>query len=74
MKKIIAVTLLILVVFTFFFIIQSNKPDKNLPTDSPLIIKSSLPGECRVTSIPTTNSANINNTIVACKIQLRKEY
>ncbi|EHJ8504961.1 hypothetical protein KAM28_002962 [Salmonella enterica subsp. diarizonae serovar 47:k:z53:[z84]] len=74
MKKITAITLPLLAIFILLFTEPQKKPEENLPTDSPLIIKSSLPGECRVTSLPSTNSVNIKNTVVACKIQLRTEY
>lgn len=49
----------------WFMIYKASEPEKDLPINTPLIIKSNLPGACRAPVFETARNASV----VACWVQ-----
>lgn len=70
MKKIIIFTIVAIIVFYLFVAQNTAESKKDLPANAPFIIKSNLPGICRVSTIATTTDTKQNVPIVPCRLQL----
>lgn len=71
MKKIIIFTIVaIIIVFSWFVTHSTTKPEKDLPANTPLIIKSDKPCICKVSAIATAVDTKQNIPVVACKVTL----
>lgn len=70
MKKIITFIIVATAAFSWFVTHNTTKPEKDLPANAPFIIKSNLPGSCRVSAMATAVDLKQNVPIVACKVQL----
>ncbi|ECI4111993.1 hypothetical protein DPE81_24190 [Salmonella enterica subsp. enterica] len=73
MNKIITFTIVAMIVFSWFITYHITEPRKNRPTNAPFIIKSNLPGTCRVSAMATPVDIKRNVLTVGCKIELRVE-
>ncbi|WP_236874185.1 hypothetical protein [Citrobacter portucalensis] len=59
-------------IIAFFLLVKHpiTQPEQVIPANTPLIIKSNLPGTCRVSAITPAVNTKQNIPIVACKVQL----
>lgn len=71
MKKIITFIIVATAAFSWFVTYNTTKPEKDLPANAPFIIKSNLPGTCRVSTMATTADTRHNVPIVVCKVLAR---
>lgn len=74
MKKIIIFTIMAIITFSWFITHYISEPEKDLPTNIPFIIKSNLPGICRISIMATTTDTKQNINVVACKVLLSTSY
>ncbi|HID9884939.1 hypothetical protein I5R28_12370 [Serratia marcescens] len=70
MKKIITFTIMIIAAFSWYATHNITKPEKDLPANAPFIIKSNLPGICRVSTIATAVDTKQDLADVVCKVRL----
>lgn len=70
MKKNITLTILGIIVLSWLVTYHTTEPRKNFPTNPPFIIKSNLPGTCRVSTVGTYADTKQNMSVTACKVQL----
>ncbi|TKK15547.1 hypothetical protein [Pantoea agglomerans] len=74
MKKIITFTIMAIAAFSWFVTYSAKQSEEIIPVNTPFIIKSNLPGTCRVSVIPATADSGKNEPIIACKVQLYTGY
>lgn len=70
MNKIITFTITAIIVFSWLVTHNTTKQEKDLPANVPFIIKSNLPGTCKVSTMATSTDTKQNILVVACKVQL----
>jgi len=68
MKKIITFIIVATAAFSWFVTHNTTKPEKDLPANAPFIIKSNLPGTCKVSSISTTVDTKQELAYIVCKV------
>ncbi|EOX0737505.1 hypothetical protein ACO67B_003994 [Salmonella enterica subsp. enterica serovar Newport] len=57
MKKIIIFIIMAIITFGWFVTHYTAEPEKYLPASSPFIIKSNLPGTCRISAMRTIDDS-----------------
>ncbi|EAA8995520.1 hypothetical protein RS429_001227 [Salmonella enterica] len=70
MNKNITFTLVAMLVFSLLVTHNTTKPEKDPPANAPFIIKSNLPGTCRVSTMTASTDTKKNIPVVACKISI----
>lgn len=70
MKKIITFTIMAIAALYWFVTHPATLSEKALPANAPVIIKSNLPGTCKVSAIAPAVDTKQNIPIVVCKVQL----
>lgn len=70
MYKIINFTTVAIIVFSLFVTYNAIKPEKDLPTNAPFIIKYNQPGICRVSTLTIAIDIKQNKLVVACEISI----
>jgi len=73
MKKVITFIIVATVAFSWFVTHNTTRPEKDLPANAPFIIKSNLPGTCRVSIMASTADTRQNVPIVVCKVLARSQ-
>jgi hypothetical protein len=69
--------IIFILTFAAFYTLVINPTtllEKDLPANAPLIIKSNLPGTCRVSAITPAVNTKRNIPIVTCKVLLSAIY
>ncbi|CNH70270.1 Uncharacterised protein [Yersinia intermedia] len=74
MKKIIIFTIITVPLIYWLMIYKASEPEKDRPINTPLIIKSHLPGACRATVFETAGDTKRNASVVACRVQFYTHY
>lgn len=74
MKKIFIFTIITMTLICWFMVYKASELEKNIPINTPLIIKSNLPGKCRATVFETAGDTKRNVSVVACRVQLYTHY
>ncbi|MDM2835786.1 hypothetical protein [Citrobacter sp. Cpo091] len=69
MKKIITLTIVAIIAFSWLITHNTAEPEKVPPANVPFIVKSNVPGMCMVSTITTTAGINKNLPNVECKVQ-----
>ncbi|ELB6163907.1 hypothetical protein RH327_003771 [Salmonella enterica] len=73
MNKNITFTIVAMLVFSLLVTHNTTKPEKDPkdpPANAPFIIKSNLPGTCRVSTMTASTDTKQNIPVVACKISI----
>ncbi|MBA0035578.1 hypothetical protein HS962_04945 [Pantoea sp. BIGb0393] len=74
MKKITMFAIITMTLIFWLIIYKASEPEKDLPINTPLIIKSHLPGACKATVFETAGNIIRNASIVACRVQFYTHY
>ena len=70
MKKIIIFTIIAIITFSWLVTHNTTESEKIPPANTPFIIKSNVPGMCKVSAIRTSTDTKQNIPVVACKISI----
>jgi hypothetical protein len=70
MKKIIIFTIIAIITFSWLVTHSTTESEKIPPANTPFIIKSKVPGMCKVSAITTSTDTKQNIPVVACKISI----
>lgn len=74
MNKIITFIITAIIVFICLVIYNTTLPEKAPPANAPFIIKSNVPGTCRISTMTASTDIKKNIHIVACKMLLSATY
>ena len=70
MNKNITFNIVAMLVFSLCVTHNPTKPEKDPPANAPFMIKSKLPGTCRVSTMTASTDTKQNIPVVACKISI----
>lgn len=70
MKKIIIFTIIAIITFSWLVTHNTTESEKIPPANTSFIIKSNVPGMCKVSAITTSTDTKQNIPVVACKISI----
>ena len=74
MKKIIIFIITAIITFGWFVTHYTTEPEKYLPASPPFIIKSNLPGTCRISAMGTIDDSKRSTSVIACRLKLYTDY
>ncbi|EAB6233625.1 hypothetical protein GSP63_004099 [Salmonella enterica subsp. enterica serovar Mbandaka] len=74
MSKFIIFTIVAMIVFRWLVTHNTTKLEKAPPANAPFIIKSNVPGTCRISTMTASTDTKKNIPIVACKMLLSATY
>lgn len=70
MNKIITFTIVAMIVFSWLGTHNTTKPEKAPSANAPFIIKSNVPGTCRVSTMTASTDTKQNIPVVVYKISI----